>query len=297
MTKFLQLVLAGLVLGSIYGLVAMGFSIVYKATKVVHFAHGAVMALGAYLTYQFSVEWHVPWPVAVVLAVVVCAAVNVALQRIMLPRMLGRPIFAAIMVTFGFDVILRMALNLIWRGEERPIGDPWGASTVEVFGITTTVGSVWTLGVASVCMLGVFLFFRYTKLGLQMLGTASDQEAALISGVPVSRTFGVAWALAGALAVIAGVASSMFPRALSPDVATLGLRAFPAAILGGLDSPHGVIVGGIAIGLVEVFVAGYLSGNPVLGGNFSAVSGYLLMIVVLLVRPYGLFGTKEVVRV
>lgn len=296
--KFAQLLLAGMVLGSIYGLIAMGFAIIYKATKIVHFAHGAMLPLGAYLVYTFAVRWDQPWVVALVGAAAICASLNVLMQRIFARRMLGRPLFAAIMITFGFEILLRAGMNLIWKGKERPIGDPWGADTVTLGGgVTTPVASLWILGAAAVCMAAVFAFFRWSRLGVQMLGTASDQEAALMSGVPIQRTFAVAWAIAGVLAVVAGVAASLFPRTLGPELVLLGMRAFPAAILGGLDSVVGAVVGGMAIGIVEVMVAGYLSESAIFGANFSAVSGYIIMIVVLMVRPYGLFGRKEVARV
>lgn len=295
--KFAQLLLSGVVLGCIYGLIAMGFAIIYKATKIVHFAHGAMLPLGAYLVYTFAVRWDQPWVVALLGAGAICAALNVGMQRIFARRMMGRPLFAAIMITFGFEILLRAAMNLVWRGKERPVGDPWGSDTVSMAGITTPVASLWIIGAATVCMLAVFAFFRFSRLGVQMLGTASDQEAALMSGVPVQRTFAVAWAIAGVLAVVAGVAASLFPRTLGPELVALGMRAFPAAILGGLDSVVGAIVGGMLIGVAEVMVAGYLSESALFGANFSAVSGYIIMIIVLMVRPYGLFGRPEVARV
>jgi len=295
--KFEQLLLAGIVLGAIYGLIAMGFAIIYKATKIVHFAHGAMLPLGAYLVYTFAVRWDQPWVIALIGASAICAAINVLMQKVFARRMMGRPLFAAIMITFGFEILLRAGMNLIWKGKERPIGDPWGSSTVSLGGVTTPEASLWILGMAAVCVAAIFAFFRWSNLGVQMLGTASDQEAALMCGVPVQRTFAVAWAIAGVLAVVAGVSASLFPRTLGPELLALGMRAFPAAILGGLDSVGGAVVGGMIIGIVEVMVAGYLSESAIFGANFSAVSGYMIMIVVLMVRPYGLFGRKEVARV
>lgn len=296
MIKLLQLLVAGVALGSVYGLVAMGFVVIYKSTKIINFAHGAVMVLGAYLVYQLSVAGGVPWTVAIALAALACAALGVALERTVLRRMLGRPPFAIVMVTFGVEIMIRTAVDLVWGGRTLSVGEPWGSATVSLGQVTTPIASLWTIGVAAVCVTAVLLFFSKTRFGLQMQATASDQEAALICGIRVSRVFAVAWIIGGVLAVLGGVFSAVFPRSLSTANAALGLRAFPAAIIGGLDSLTGAVVGGMILGCVEVLLAGYQTELSFLGTNFAVVGGYVVMLLVLLVRPTGLFGSEEVVR-
>ena len=298
MTQFLNLFFAGLALGSRYALVALGFVIIYKATGVINFAQGSLVALGAYLAYNFRQTWSLPFPVAVVMAVIAGGLIAAVIERALLGRVIGRPVFGVIMITIGLLFVLDQVVTTLWGHEALSLGDPWGIHKLTVGGVVLSVRDLWTIGLTAAVLLSFFVFFRYSGTGLAMRATAIDQEAALARGVSVKRVFAAAWAVAGAVAALAGITLASGPAALTPSIGFIALAAFPAMILGGLDSPVGAVVGGLIIGVTQTLTAGYQPEHAAfLGNNFQVVMPYVVMIVILLIRPYGLFGTKEVHRV
>jgi branched-chain amino acid transport system permease protein len=297
-TQLIQLCFNGLALGARYALVALGFVIIYRATGVINFAQGALVALGAYLTYAFANGAGLPFALAVLLAVVCAAAFGAGVERVVLRRMVGQPVFAVIMITIGLLFIVQQAVTAIWGFDSLNLADPWGVRTVDAGGVVMALRDVWTLGIAAAILGGFFLFFRLSRLGVAMRATALDAEAALAQGISARRVFAVSWGIAGALAALAGVMLASGPAALSPGIGDIALVAFPAMIVGGLDSPLGAVAGGMIIGLTQALTAGYQQDiAPWLGSNFGSVMPYVVMIVILLVRPYGLFGMREVRRV
>jgi branched-chain amino acid transport system permease protein len=297
-TEFLQLCFAGLALGARYALVALGFVIIYRATGVINFAQGGLLAVGAYLTYAFANDAGLPFFLAVVLALAFSALLGAAVERTMLRPMVGQPVFAVIMITIGLLFILEQVVTTVWGYDSLNLADPWGVDTVRAGDVVMSVRDLWTLGLAAAVLAGFFAFFRLSKLGVAMRATALDPEAALAQGISARRVFAVSWAISAGLAALAGVTLASGPAALSPGIGAIALVAFPAMIVGGLDSPVGAVVGGIIIGLTQSLTAGYQEDLfPWAGDNFGAVMPYLVMILILLVRPYGLFGTKEVRRV
>lgn len=297
MSDFLQLCFSGLAQGSRLALVALGFVIIYRATGVINFAQGGLLALGAYLTYAF-VGASFPFALAVIAAMACCALTGAATERVILRRMVGQPAFAVIMITIGLLFFLRVVISAIWGADSLNLRDPWGIDTVKAGSVVLGVADLWTIGLAVAALVAFFLFFRYSKLGVAMRATAIDQEAALAQGISVRRVFAVSWAISAALATLAGVTLASGAAALTPGIGDIALIAFPAMIVGGLDSPLGAVLGGIVIGLAQSLTAGYQDDLfPWAGNNFSAVMPYVVMIAILLVRPYGLLGTKEVRRV
>jgi branched-chain amino acid transport system permease protein len=298
MTEFLQLTFQGVALGSQYALIALGFVIVYKATEVINFAQGGFVLLGAYLTYNFHRTWELPFYLSVLLAMVAGALIGALVERILLRRMVAQPVFAVIMITIGLLFVLDQVVTSVWGFENLNIGDPWGTRTVVVGDVVLAVADLWTIGLTAAAVFAFFLFFRYSATGLAMRAAALDQEAALAQGVRPGKVFALAWAISGAVAALGGVTLAAGPAQLSPGIGFVALAAFPAMILGGLDSPLGAVVGGIIIGVTQALTAGY---QPVhaewLGNNFHVVMPYVVMVLILLVRPYGLFGTPEVRRV
>jgi branched-chain amino acid transport system permease protein len=298
MSEFLQLCFAGLALGARYALVALGFVIIYRATGVINFAQGALVALGAYLTYAFANGAGLPFGLAVLLAVACAAVFGAGVERVVLRRMVGEPPFAVIMITIGLLFIIEQAVTAIWGFDSLNLADPWGVQTVEAGGVVMAVRDLWTLAIAAVVLAGFFVFFRVSKLGVAMRATALDAEAALAQGISARRVFAVSWAISAGLAALAGVTLASGAAALSPTIGAIALVAFPAMIVGGMDSPVGAVAGGMIIGLTQALTAGYQQDiAPWLGDNFAAVMPYVVMIAILLVRPYGLFGTREVRRV
>ncbi len=297
MSEFLQLCFAGLALGTRYALVALGFVIIYRATGVINFAQGGLLLIGAYLAYAFN-RTGMPFVLAVLLAVAASAVLGALTERIVLRKMVGQPVFAVVMVTIGLLFIADQVVTSIWGFDALNLDDPWGVDTVRVGEVVLAVKDLWTIALAGAVLLGFFAFFRYSKLGVAMRATAFDQEAALAQGISARQVFAVSWAISAALACLAGVTVAAGPAALAPGIGSIALVAFPAMIVGGLDSPIGAVIGGIVIGLTQALTAGYQQDLfSWAGSNFSAVSPYVVMVLILLVRPYGLFGTKEVRRV
>jgi branched-chain amino acid transport system permease protein len=298
MTEFLQLSFQGIALGSEYALVALGFVIIYKASGVINFAQGGFVLLGAYLAYNFGQTWDLPFALAVVMAMAAGALLGAFVERVLLRRMVAQPVFAVIMITIGLLFVLDQLVTSIWGFESLNLGDPWGNDTVRVADVVLSVGDLWTIGLTAAAVLAFFLFFRFSTTGLAMRAAALDQEAALAQGVSPGRVFALAWAIAGAVAALGGITHAAGSAQLSPAVGFFALAAFPAMILGGLDSPLGAVIGGIIIGLTQSLTAGYQPDHAAwLGNNFHNVMPYVVMVLILLVRPYGLFGTPEVRRV
>jgi branched-chain amino acid transport system permease protein len=294
----LQTAFSGLALGCKYALIALGFSVVFKATGVINFAQASLVLLGAYLTFNFTQTWDLNFYLSLVMAMAVGALVGVATEASVLRWLVGQPPAALIMVTIGLLFVLNNVVTAIWGPDNRNLGDPWGIKTRDVVGVTVADRDLWTIGFAAVAVAAFFVFFRYSTLGLAMRAAAFDPEAAMAQGIPARRVHRVAWAIAGVVAALAGATLAAGAGQLSPATGSLALVAFPAIILGGLDSPLGAVVGGIIIGLVQQFTA-LLAPEYFdwVGDSFERVSPYLVMIVILLIRPYGLFGTREVRRV
>jgi branched-chain amino acid transport system permease protein len=297
MTDFLQLCFAGLALGSRYALVALGFVVIFKATGVINFAQGALVTLGAYFAFNFHQTWDLPFALALVLAVATGAFAGIVIQRLLLRRMVGRPVFGVIMITIGLLFLIDQVVPSIWGYDALDLGDPWGIDTVTVGSVVLAVKDLWAIGLAAVVLLGFFLFFKFSRVGIAMRASAFDQEAALARGISVRRVFAYSWGIAGGIAALAGVTLGSGPAAVTPSLGLIALAAFPAMILGGLDSPKGAVIGGLIIGVTQTLTAGYQPQYAsFLGTNFYVVMPYVVMIAILLVRPYGLFGTREVHR-
>lgn len=298
MSDFLQLSFAGLALGARYALVALGFVVIHRATGVINFAQGSIVALGAYLTFNAHQTWGLPFLVAAALGVAATAAVGLIVERVLLRRMSGQPVFSVIMITIGLLFVIDQVITMIWGQDAQNLGDPWGIDTVVVGDIVMAVVDLWAIGLAFVVVVLFFFFFRYSGTGLAMRAVAIDEEAAMARGISVRRVVGTAWVISGAVAAVAGITLASGAAALRPSIGLIALAAFPAMILGGLDSPLGAIVGGFIIGLTQTLTAGYQPEHAGwLGQDFQAVTPYVVMILILMIRPYGLFGTKEVERV
>jgi branched-chain amino acid transport system permease protein len=295
MTAFLQLLFQGIALGSIYALVALGFTVIHRASKVINFAQGSMLLVGAYLISLLATGLNVPFALAVVGAIALLAAGGALFQMTVLRPLLGQPVFVLVMVTIGLSIVIDSAIPAIFGGNARVLGDPWGASAVDVGGVTLNWVRIWTVVCTGLILALYFAFDRFSRYGLAMRATAADEEAALAVGVPVRRVYALTWAIAGGIAAVGGLFLAGFPSSVNPSLGDVALRAFPAVILGGLDSPPGAVVGGITIGVVEIMASGYSPGW--LGSNFSGVAPYVVMILVLLCKPYGLFGARPVERV
>jgi branched-chain amino acid transport system permease protein len=298
MTQVLELLVSGLSLGCIYALIAMGFVIVFKATNVVNFVHVSVLMLGAYLVAR----WHdaLGFLGAVLVAAVACAATAALLDLIFVRtlRRRGGGIDALAILTIGLNILLGTELARRVGTDLLPTGAPWGSDVTHVLGIAVPQTRVAAAAVAIVLMLAFWAAFRYSDWGVAMRSAAADREIAALMGIRLTRVAAGAWALAGALAAIGGAFFTSFPASgVSNATGLLALTAIPAAVVGGLDSVAGAVVGGLVIGVATTFAAGYQDEISFLGRGLSEVVPYIVLLVVLLWRPSGLFGTREITRV
>lgn len=297
-TQVWQALFSGVALGAKYALIALGFVVIFKATGVINFAQASFVLLGGYLTFNAVNTWGLNFYVSVGFAMLGGALVGIALEGLVLRRMVGEAPFTLIMVTIGVLYVIDNLVTAIWGPDTKDLGDPWGINARHIGDVVLADKDLWAIGTTAVVLLLFFLFFRYSPLGLAMRATALDQEAALAQGISARTVYRASWGIAGVVAALAGVMLASGGSALNPTIGLVALAAFPAMILGGLESPLGAVVGGLIIGLVQQLTA-LLQPEYAewLGESFERVSPYLVMILILLVRPYGLFGTKEVRRV
>jgi branched-chain amino acid transport system permease protein len=295
-TQFLSLLLNGISLGAIYALIALGFVIIFKASEVVSFTHGSLLLLGAYTIARLSDP--LGFYLAALVGVAITALAAFVVERLIINRLRGAPVISLAIVTIGVDIILLTELIRRIGSDILNVPHPWGGGSFRIGDVGISMNRLIATIVAGVLIALFFVAFKYSSWGVSMRASAEDGETAALMGIRLGRVSALAWAVAGALAGVAALFLVGSPTpGVSPSAYTVALRAFPAAILGGLDSTGGALVGGLLIGLAESFAAGYQDQLLFLGRGFGDVVPYIVMIVVLLVRPSGLFGTKELTRV
>jgi branched-chain amino acid transport system permease protein len=294
MDELLESLVRGLGRGSYYALLALGFVIIFKATRVISFAQPAFMLAGAVMvTYLVGPLGF--WG-AMAAATALTAVLALGVERTAVRPMVGRPAFVVAIITLGVDIAVRVVVNAYIGNDVRQVGDPWGLSTIDVAGLMIEKRDLARIVTTAVIVTALFAYFRFTRMGLAMRAASYDQEAAMAQGVSVGAVFAVSWAMAGGLAAVAGTFVAVGEN-VDGLMWTIALVALPVIILGGLDSLAGAVLGGVIVGVLQELVAGYQSNFPWLGGNISVITPYVVMLIVLLVRPYGLFGTREVERV
>lgn len=293
MDLLLQLLLAGITVGGGYALGGLGFVLIFKATGVFNFAHGQLTMVGAYFFYMFQVQLGLPPWWAVPAALASMFSVGIAIERFCLRRMVGESAITIIMLTIGLGSLLRSIVGLIWGTQPQAPVPLFPAGFITALGVQVPTVYVWTLATAAVLIGAFLLFFRMSAQGVAMRAVAFNQDHASLSGISIHRVFALAWGLAAVMASVSGILMVQLVG-LDLSLELRGLSAFPAAILGGIDSVGGVIIGGLIIGLVEALAGGYL--DPHLGGAKEMI-GFVVLILILMVRPYGLFGTPEIKKV
>jgi len=297
MTYFFQLILSGVVVGSIYALSALGFVLIYKSSRVLNIAHGQMIASGAFITYALTVSLGLPLYLSFLISMVALFFLSMAVERVFLRRLIGEPIISVIMVTIGLMSILDGVIYLTPYGSKNfsfPAFFP--KEPITAFGLSLS----WTqfVGVlVTAAFIGVLSwFFKRSTIGIAMRAVSDDQLASMSVGISVPKVFGLAWALAGMSAAAAGGIIGNITGLNFETLHAFGIIVFPVVILGGLDSIPGAVVAGIIMGLIQQFAAGYIDGHWGLNGTANVLP-YVILLIILLFKPHGLFGTHEIERV
>jgi len=290
---FLQLMVSGVAVGGVYALIALGFVLIYKATSILNFATGEFMMMGAYFCYTFLVLLGLP-VIPTFLIVMLCAALlGFLVERLILRHMLGQPTISIVMATIGLGAILTGLAEIVWSSDFKSFPQIFPRAPIDL-GFAIVRSNMFYGFLISITAVIVFsLIFKYAKVGIAMRATANDQMAAYSMGINVRSMFTLAWALGAIAAGLGGVVIGNI-GGIQPNLGQIGLKIFPVVILGGLDSIGGAILGGFIIGVVENLAGGYL--DPYFGGGVKDLAPFVLLVVILMVKPYGLFGKREIER-
>ena len=281
----LQLLLAGVAQGCVYALVALGFVLIYKATETVNFAQGDLMMLGGFFALTASAILGWPYWATILFAVAAMAVTGMLIERLVLRPVLGQPAFTVVMITIGVGFVLRGIVTMIpgWGTDTYTFATPFADGTFKVGEVIFAVQQVAVIVMTAALVAALYVFFRYSKLGVAMQATSQNQLAATYMGIPVRRVNMMIWGLSAGVAAFAGILLAPVTFVHS-NMGFIGLKAFPAAVVGGFGSVPGAIAGGLIIGLVEAFAGRYLP------EGFKDVAAYVVVLAVLLVRPSGIFG-------
>ncbi|MBU2510750.1 branched-chain amino acid ABC transporter permease [bacterium] len=299
MERAIDILFSGLSMGSIYALVALGFVLIFKSTGILNFAQGELCMIGAFVCYYFATKLGIPYILAFLAAIGIGSVTGALIDLLLFRKLVGQPIHSTILVTIGLASILVALSGLIWGHDTYAIQSPFIGKTLVAGGMVFSQASVATI-IVSVFLFGFFiLFFKRSMLGIALMGTAEDSDTAGLMGINVKKMRMFAWILGAFVASVAGIflAEQSFVHA---GMSHVGIKAMSAAILGGMQSIGGAIIGGIIVGLIESLAASFLTGLEIGGfhfGDVKDVTAFVIMILVLMIRPHGIFGKKEVERV
>lgn len=296
MTYFIQLLITGVSIGSIYALAALGFVLIYKSSRVINFAQGELIAIGAFMIYALTVWAHIPIWISLAIAILISYFIGLGIERTFLRPMIGQPIISVIMVTIGLANLLSGLVFFTPFGTLPARYPDFLPDPIRFAGLIIKWEQIVGILITTIFIAVLMWFFTKSTLGISMRAVADDQMASLSVGVSVKKVFALAWAAAAMSAAAAGfVVGSLFGLEFG-SLTAIGLRVFPVVVLGGLDSIAGAVLGGIIIGVLEQLATGYLDGL-VPGGGTGDVFPFIILILILLIKPYGLFGTVEIERV
>jgi len=290
-----QLLVNGLIVGTLYGVVAMCFVLIYKSTQIVNFAQGEFLLVGAWFCYWLLTDFALPFYIGFPITLAFMMIFGILLQVVVLRPMIGKPIISVIMMTIGLAMFFQSLMSAIFGGYARSFPEVFATRSVNILGLEVQSAYMMSLVVSLVVMVGFYYFFKYSRMGLAMRATAFDQQVAMSLGISVKQVFAMAWAISAMVSALAGVVVGMV-NGVSSALSFFGIKVFPAVILGGLDSIVGAIVGGIIIGVLEN-LAEYCDSQFFQIGNMYAIAPFYVLVIILMIKPYGLFGTKKVERI
>jgi branched-chain amino acid transport system permease protein len=290
-----QLLVNGVIVGALYGVVAMCFVLIYKSTQIVNFAQGEFLLIGAWVCFHLLTAFSLPFWVGFPLTLVFMMLFGILLQVVVLRPMIGKPIISVIMMTIGLTMFFHSLMAALFGGWARSFPEVFSSRSVNILGLQVQTAYMMSLIVSVIIMVGFYYFFKYSRMGLAMRATAFDQQVAQSLGVSVKQVFAMAWAISAVVSAVAGVVVAMV-NGVSSALSFFGIKVFPAVILGGLDSIVGAIVGGLTIGILEN-LAEFLDSQFFQVGNMYTIAPFYILVIILMIKPYGLFGTKKVERI
>ena len=294
MVGLIELILGGIMIGSLYALIGASVVLVYKATHVVSMAHGQLLAFGALFFYMFLVGLRLPLIVSLLLALICIVLVGLAVERFALRPLIGQPLFTAFMMTFSVFLAMDGIFQLILMGQSLSYPSYISQATLIIGPLSLPVPQVASFIFAVIIFIALALFFKYTRTGLSMKATAEDHRLAQSAGVRVKRVFSLVWVISAMVACIGGI-NTAFVIDIHYPLPYLGIKGMVVALCGGLDSLPGALVIGIFLGVAEQLAAGYL--DPIVGGGMEEVAAYVILLAIMLIKPYGLFGLVKIERI
>lgn len=295
MEFFLQLIVNGIGVGCIYGVIGLGFVIIYKSSDVLNFAQGEFVMIGAFTALYLVKTLNIPFLLAILITLLILALLGIIVQILFLRRMIGESIFAVIMITIGLSEVLRNLIGLIFGSTNYIFPQVLSQEGISIFkDVFMSPIQMWTIFVSLILVIILLLLFNKTRIGLELRTVASDQDVALLMGISVKRALYLSWALSSAVGAIGGILLANM-IVVNIYMGYVGLLVFPAVVLGGLNSSKGAVLGGISIGIIEAIAGGYL--DTLMGGGVKEVTAFVILIGVLMIKPYGLFGKEEIERV
>jgi branched-chain amino acid transport system permease protein len=294
MDILLQVIITGLVTGGVYGLIALGFVLIYKATSVLNLAMGEFMTLGAFICFTVLSQFEAPFYAAFVVTLFSAFILGIVVEKLILRPLIGEPIISVIMVTIGLGVILRGVMYMVWTPTFRSFPQIFPPEPLRLGFAVVPSGLWWGFLIALVGTVIFLLIFKFSRTGIAMRATANDQQAALSMGISVRRIFALAWCFGASASVIGGIVIGNI-SGISVYMGDVGLRVLAVVILGGLDSIGGAILGGFIIGVLENLAGLYI--DPLVGGGAKSVAPFFILVLILMIRPHGLFGKELIERV
>ncbi|WP_299733513.1 branched-chain amino acid ABC transporter permease [uncultured Endozoicomonas sp.] len=291
----LQLTVNGLIVGLLYGVIAMCFVLIYKSTQVVNFAQGEFLLIGAWVCWATLVWLDLPFYIGFLLTLGFMTVFGIIIQAVFLRPMIGEPIISVIMVTIGLSMFFQSLMKWIFGVSAESYPQVFETSTITIAGLNIELAYILSLIFSVVMMVGFYWFFRYSRLGLAMRATAFDQQVASSLGISVSKVFAASWAISAMVSATAGIVIGMV-NGVSDALSFIGIKVFPAVILGGLDSIVGGVVGGVIIGVLEN-LAEFIDSQYLHIGNLYTIAPFYILLIILTIKPYGLFGTKNIERI
>ncbi|MFG1365406.1 branched-chain amino acid ABC transporter permease [Xanthobacter versatilis] len=291
----LQLIINGLIIGTLYGVVGMCFVLIYKASQVVNFAQGEFLLIGAWTCWWLLTAWNIPFFWGFLIAVAFMMVFGIVVQMVVLRPLIGEPIISVIMVTIGMSIFFQALMKWMFGTFAQPFPPIFSVDKVNIMGLQVQTAYLMSTGVSLAIMAGFAWFFKYSRLGLAMRATAFSQQVAQSLGISVRQVFALSWGISAAVSAVAGVVVGIV-NGVSSALSYFGIKVFPAVILGGLDSVFGAVVGGLIMGLLEN-LAQFFDSQYLKWGNLYEIVPFYALIIILMIKPYGLFGTRDIERV